>query len=112
MASPKAQRPPRTPRNNRATAVHLRLRNQIVSGHFPQGSALAEPTLAEHFQTSRAPVREALIALEREGLVHRGLPTTFGEPLRLKADEDKDRFLERARLSLMALDPQPRRERA
>lgn len=38
--------------------------------------------------------------------------TTFGEPLRLKADEDKDRFLERARLSLMALDPQPRRERA
>ena len=69
MASPKAQRPPRTPRNNRATAVHLRLRNQIVSGHFPQGSALAEPTLAEHFQTSRAPIREALIALEREGLV-------------------------------------------
>ena len=69
MASPKAQRPPRTPRNNRATAVHLRLRNQIVSGHFPQGSALAEPVLAEHFHTSRAPVREALIALEREGLV-------------------------------------------
>jgi DNA-binding GntR family transcriptional regulator len=49
--------------------VHLRLRSKIVSGHFPQGSALAEPTLAEHFQTSRAPVREALIALEREGLV-------------------------------------------
>ena len=69
MASPKAQRPPRTPRNNRATAVHLRLRNQIVSGHFPQGSALAEPVLAEHFHTSRAPIREALIALEREGLV-------------------------------------------
>ena len=69
MASPQAQRSPRTPRNNRATAVHLRLRNQIVSGHFPQGSALAEPTLAEHFQTSRAPIREALIALEREGLV-------------------------------------------
>jgi DNA-binding GntR family transcriptional regulator len=49
--------------------VHLRLRKEIVSGHFPQGSALAEPVLAEHFHTSRAPVREALIALEREGLV-------------------------------------------
>jgi len=49
--------------------VHLRLRKVIVSGRFPQGSALAEPVLAEHFQTSRAPVREALIALEREGLV-------------------------------------------
>ena len=69
MASPQAKPYPRTPRNNRATAVHLRLRSKIVSGHFPQGSALAEPTLAEHFQTSRAPVREALIALEREGLV-------------------------------------------
>ena len=69
MASPQAQPSRRAPRNNRATAVHLRLRSKIVSGHFPQGSALAEPVLAEHFQTSRAPVREALIALEREGLV-------------------------------------------
>jgi len=69
MASPQAKPSPRAPRNNRATSVHLRLRSKIVSGHFPQGSALAEPTLAEHFQTSRAPVREALIALEREGLV-------------------------------------------
>jgi 1-acyl-sn-glycerol-3-phosphate acyltransferase len=38
--------------------------------------------------------------------------TTFGEPLRLKADEDKQHFLERARESLLALDPQPRRGRA
>ena len=69
MASPQAQPSPRAPRNNRATDVHLRLRSKIVSGHFPQGSALAEPVLAEHFRTSRAPIREALIALEREGLV-------------------------------------------
>ncbi|MEY3584898.1 MAG: hypothetical protein RJA48_1981 [Verrucomicrobiota bacterium] len=69
MASPQAKPSPRGPRNNRATTVHLRLRSKIVSGHFPQGSALAEPVLAEHFHTSRAPVREALIALEREGLV-------------------------------------------
>ncbi len=69
MASPQARPSTRVPRTNRATDVHLRLRSKIVSGHFPQGSALAEPVLAEHFQTSRAPVREALIALEREGLV-------------------------------------------
>ena len=69
MASPQAKPSPRAPRNNRATAVHLRLRKEIVSGYFPQGSALAEPVLAEHFHTSRAPVHEALIALEREGLV-------------------------------------------
>ena len=69
MASPRSQPLRRAPRNNRATTVHLRLRKEIVSGHFPQGSALAEPVLAEHFHTSRAPIREALIALEREGLV-------------------------------------------
>ena len=69
MDSPRAKPTLRAPRNNRATTVHLRLRKEIVSGRFPQGSALAEPVLAEHFQTSRAPVREALIALEREGLV-------------------------------------------
>ena len=69
MASPQAKPTRSAPRNNRATAVHLRLRKEIVSGYFPQGSALAEPVLAEHFHTSRAPVREALIALEREGLV-------------------------------------------
>ena len=69
MATPQAKSSSRAPRNNRATTVHLRLRKEIVSGLFPQGSALAEPTLAEHFHTSRAPVREALIALEREGLV-------------------------------------------
>ena len=69
MASPQARPSPPVPRTNRATDVHLRLRSKIVSGHFPQGSALAEPVLAEHFRTSRAPIREALIALEREGLV-------------------------------------------
>jgi DNA-binding GntR family transcriptional regulator len=69
MDSPRAKPTLRAPRNNRATTVHLRLRKEIVSGYFPQGTALAEPTLAEHFRTSRAPVREALIALEREGLV-------------------------------------------
>lgn len=69
MASPQARPSAHATRNNRATDVLLRLRSKIVSGHFPQGSALAEPALAEHFRTSRAPIREALIALEREGLV-------------------------------------------
>ena len=101
MASPKAQRPPRTPRNNRATAVHLRLRNQIVSGHFPQGSALAEPVLAEHFHTSRAPVREALIALEREGLVT--FEKTGRTRVRMIAAKDLREIMEaRAALESMA----------
>lgn len=41
----------------------------IVSGDLAPGAPLAEPVLAEQFGASRAPIREALIALERDGLV-------------------------------------------
>lgn len=60
---------PRPQNLNQATAAHLRLRREIVSGMLSQGSALGEPELARRYGTSRAPIREALIALEREGLV-------------------------------------------
>jgi len=101
MASPQAQPSPRAPRNNRATAVHLRLRKEIVSGYFPQGSALAEPVLAEHFHTSRAPVREALIALEREGLVT--FEKTGRTRVRMIAAKDLREIMEaRAALESMA----------
>ena len=101
MASPQAQPSPRAPRNNRATSVHLRLRKEIVSGYFPQGSALAEPVLAEHFHTSRAPVREALIALEREGLVT--FEKTGRTRVRMIAAKDLREIMEaRAALESMA----------
>ncbi len=57
------------PRRNLGAEITQRLRQAIVTGEFKPGSALAEPVLAERFKASRAPVREALIALEREGLV-------------------------------------------
>ncbi|MEY4775567.1 MAG: hypothetical protein RL759_80 [Verrucomicrobiota bacterium] len=101
MASPQAKPTRSAPRNNRATTVHLRIRSKIVSGHFPQGSALAEPTLAEHFRTSRAPVREALIALEREGLV--AFEKTGRTKVRIIAAKDLREIMEaRAALEGMA----------
>jgi len=79
----------------------LRLRKEIVSGYFPQGSALAEPVLAEHFHTSRAPVREALIALEREGLVT--FEKTERTRVRMIAAKDLREIMEaRAALESMA----------
>lgn len=52
------------------------LRAAIVEGAFPPGSRLVEAEIAEQMGVSRAPVREAIRALEREGLVeifpHRG----------------------------------------
>jgi DNA-binding GntR family transcriptional regulator len=45
------------------------LRQAIVAGEFPPGAPLAEPMLAERLGISRAPVREALISLEQQGLI-------------------------------------------
>jgi len=49
--------------------VTLELRRAIVSGDMPQGNSLREVALAEQLGVSRVPVREALIELERHGLV-------------------------------------------
>ncbi len=58
-----------SPRPNRADEITHALRLAIVSGDILPGTPLAEPVLAARFGASRAPVREALIALERDGLV-------------------------------------------
>lgn len=48
------------------------LRVQIITGSIAPGTPLVEDTLAETFDTSRGPVRDALRELELEGLVERG----------------------------------------
>jgi DNA-binding GntR family transcriptional regulator len=56
------------------------MREQILSGALPPGTRLRQEKLAERFGTSRIPVREALRALEYEGLVrsspYRGFTVT------------------------------------
>lgn len=52
--------------------VYDRLRAGIVTGEYEPGAPLVELTLAEHYGTSRTPVREALRRLEQDGLVERG----------------------------------------
>jgi GntR family transcriptional regulator of gluconate operon len=51
------------------TKITQLLRKQIVRGELPPGKHLAEPLLASEFDVSRAPIREALLQLEAEGLV-------------------------------------------
>lgn len=46
-----------------------RLRQMIVTGAVQPGDMLAETALAQDFDVSRTPIREALKQLEREGLV-------------------------------------------
>jgi DNA-binding GntR family transcriptional regulator len=48
-----------------------RLRETIFKGHFVPGQRLREEQLAEALDVSRGPIRDALLQLEREGLVVR-----------------------------------------
>lgn len=45
------------------------LRQRIISGHYPPGTAVLEPELADELGMSRTPLREALVKLEHDGLV-------------------------------------------
>ena len=52
-----------------AGLVAERLRAQIVAGELASGSKLRQVEIARRFGVSTTPVREALAALQREGLV-------------------------------------------
>lgn len=49
--------------------IGRRIKNAILSGVFQPGERLVETAIAEQLDVSRAPVREALAALEQEGIV-------------------------------------------
>jgi DNA-binding GntR family transcriptional regulator len=49
--------------------VYERLRDEIIGGALGSGEQLVEARIAEEFGVSKTPVREALIRLERDGLV-------------------------------------------
>jgi GntR family transcriptional regulator len=56
----------------RSVSVHEELRQGIEQGRFPPGSRLpSEPELAAELRVSRATLREALRALEGEGMLRR-----------------------------------------
>lgn len=57
------------PRQSLASAVVERLREKIVSGELREGQQLRQDAIAEEFQISRIPVREALSHLAAEGLI-------------------------------------------
>ncbi|MCR6489069.1 GntR family transcriptional regulator [Amycolatopsis sp. OK19-0408] len=67
-------------RRGLADEVADRVRDAVFDGVYAPGSQLREVELAEALGVSRGPVREALLKLEREGLVrsewHRGATVT------------------------------------
>jgi DNA-binding GntR family transcriptional regulator len=71
-------------RRGLADEVADRIREAIFSGAYPPGAQLREVELSGALDVSRGPVREALLHLEREGLVrsawHRGSTVTTLSP--------------------------------
>jgi DNA-binding GntR family transcriptional regulator len=71
-------------RRGLADEVADRVREAIFNGAYPPGGQLREVELADALGVSRGPVREALLRLEREGLVrsewHRGATVTTLSP--------------------------------
>ena len=64
-----AMKPVVLPRLTVTGSAVTHLRAEIVTGRLPPGEALPEARIGELLGVSRAPVREALTLLEREGLV-------------------------------------------
>ncbi len=58
-----------THRSEQVGNITVALRKLVLEGVLPPGAKLREAELAARFGVSRTPVREALVAAEREGLV-------------------------------------------
>lgn len=81
---------------NAAGRVYEVLRNAIMVRTYRPGDVLSRPALARAYGTSQTPVREALLRLEREGLVHvKPQAGTLVAPIRI-VDIHQARFLRRA----------------
>jgi DNA-binding GntR family transcriptional regulator len=57
------------PRQSLPSAVADKLRDQIIRGEIPEGAQLRQDAIANQYQVSRIPVREALRQLDAEGLI-------------------------------------------
>jgi len=52
---------------NLSTVIYEAIKEKIIAGEYTPGTLLMERTLADEFQVSRTPVREALKRLSQEG---------------------------------------------
>ncbi len=90
-------------RRNLAEDVADRVRDAIVLGKVEPGQRLSEPVLAETFNVSRGPIREAFAILESEGLLqierHKGAYVT-----RLSRDDIEEIYSLRTSIERLAIE--------
>lgn len=84
-----------------ATGIVDALRQELAAGRYDSDTVFTELALSERFGVSRTPIREALLALERDGLlVQRG--RSFGMPC-YSAKQMEDVFVVRQQLEPYAI---------
>ena len=101
-----AQRSPGRRESSASRAVEA-IRQMLRSGELLPGQPLRQEALAERLGISRVPVREALKALEAEGIV-RHQPNAGYTVVRLSAEELQQAYLMRAALESVVLRELPR----
>lgn len=82
--------------------LYLQLRDDIRRRHWPEGRALKQQELAEYYQTSRIPVRDALARLAAEGWLINAGKASLMVPA-LSAAEAQELCLIRQQLEPLAL---------
>ncbi|WP_297421629.1 GntR family transcriptional regulator [Clostridium sp.] len=57
-------------KNTTSKTIYYKLREEIINLYLEPGTSISEKELSEKYSVSRTPVREALVRLAQEGLVH------------------------------------------
>lgn len=78
--------------------IYAKIKDKIIFGDFHPGELLSEKSLADDFDCSRAPIREAFIKLESEGLV-RIIPKKGTYVSQLSLDDLRENFAVRKHLN-------------
>ena len=78
-------------RGNLADDVAAHIRREILAGRFVPGARIDQDAIAEELGVSRLPVREALIALDQEGLVVT-VPRKGSYVMQLEASDIADHY--------------------
>lgn len=84
-----------------STHIYHKIKKNILTQKYPAGFHLKEIMLSKAFETTRTPLREALIKLEKEGLV-KVIPNKGAFVIRLSKKEIEDLFEVREALEVKA----------
>lgn len=83
-------------------AAFIQLRKAILEGKYVFGQKISEQDVAKEMGISRGPVREALIALERDGLVE-NIPQKGAYVIEMNTKDIEEIYTLRANLERMAV---------